>query len=335
MTLDPAEGERNASASQPEPGPAADPAEQVAGQWPAAPAVMGQPDPVPGGWIQPGQQPVVTGWGDPASSNASATKPLRARHPALRAAIWTVGLLGLAVLALGSTRLREQGGPITDSYTQGYLLGALIGALLVELLVGVGAVYLLNRARRTSGHMSLDWAWSMPIAAVVLTVSMAGSSGAASPLSPLSPGPSAASLATAPAPAVYDRIATPYTLGPTTSTDTPLIAQAQSGVGQNGISGANVVRVIGPNGSFSGYLLVIVSSSAALNPRGALAGMLDSLSQQSIAPSTTTLDGRPVYLFALGPNTSAVWLDGVFFADVIAADQTTALAIAKAVLDAQ
>lgn len=275
-----------------------------------------------------GHDPAVAGatsWVVTPKADALPIAPIH-RHPVLRVAVWIVGLIGLALLALVDARVHQRAGGAADA-SYGYAAGLLVGAMAMGLLVA----FVVGRVRRSGTKRSIAWTWSLPVAAVVLVASTA-----ALPVpSSATQGGTATPTGSAPPASAYVKISTPYSLGPTTSADADFVTQTEATVGQAGITDAKVVRVIGADGSFTGYLTVIVSADAAADPQGALAGMLDSLKQQSITPTTTTIDGRSVSLFN-GPGTSgAAWFDSVFVVDVLATDQATASAIAKAVLDAQ
>ena len=260
------------------------------------------------GWTLPGQAPV-----------ARARTPLTRGGQILRVATWVAGLAGLGFLALGGTRLRS--GETSSAYAVGYTLGG----LGVALAIGAGVKVLLDRARASSGHPPLSWAWAMPVAAAVLSFQL------------VTPGSGSGSVprASNPPASEYVRIAAPYTLVPPTSEDGDLVAKLQAVVGQHGFTDVRAVRILDTDRTLAGYLLVISGDDFSGDLDQAMAGMLDSINKRSISPAITSIDGRSVVLYPANGVWNASWFDGHISATVVAADKESVGTLAKAVLDSR
>jgi hypothetical protein len=270
--------------------------------------------PGPSGWVATGQaQP--------------ATKPLRERHPIVQIIVWVAGILGVGLVAVVATNLEGRTG------TSAYQLGRIFGTFVVGFGVALVVVFFVARARRNAGHMPIDWAWTLPIAAILILVAAGGTLRTASP--PPAPAAAATPAPTIPRAASYDRISSPYSLGPTTSADAALVANLTSSIGQSGISDVSVVRVLDASSTRVGYLIVIDAPGASSDASQAFQGMLDGLQQASISPTSSTIDGRSVSEFTEGQASGAIWLDCDFFVEVVATDPSGAGTLAKAVLDAR
>jgi hypothetical protein len=193
------------------------------------------------------------------------------------------------------------------------------------LILGVGAVFLLDRARASSGHPRLSWAWALPVAAVVLASQFIGSSSTAR----------ATPTASNPPASAYARITPPYTLVDPVAQDADIVARMQAIVGQHGFTDAKALRIIDADRTLAGYFLVVSGRDLSGSIDGAMAGMLEEFKLRSITPTIKTIDGRSVALIDVGANWDASWFDGHFAATVVAADEESAGVLAKAVLDAQ
>ena len=278
------------------------------------------------GWVLAAPTPGPSGW-VAASQAQPATKPLRERHPIVQVVVWVVGMLGLGVVAIGATNLEGRTG--TAAYQMGRISGTFIFGFGVALVV----VFFVARARRNAGHASIDWAWTLPIAAVLILVAAGGAQRTTSPAP--APAASATPPATTSPAKSYDRISSPFSLGPTTSADADLVANLTSSIGTSGISDVSVVRVLDASSTRVGYLIVIAAPGASSDANQAFQGMLDGLRESSISPTSSTIDGRSVSEFAEGQASGAIWLDGDFFVEVVATDPSGAGTLAKAVLDAR
>jgi hypothetical protein len=304
-------------------------ADTTSGEGPQ-PAVTPEAPPEPRDWLLPGPTPAPSGWIVAEQSSQSTTKPLRERNLVVQIGVWLVGILGIAILALASAGLRSRSSTGTGAFGTGYEVGLVVGSLVAGLGVGLVVVFFVARARRKAGHPPLSFAWSLPVAAAVLFVSLAGQQATPSPVL----GPGATPAATSPSARSYNKISSPYSLGPTTSADAAVVTQISSGVGKSGITDASVERVSDSSAVLRGYLVVLVVPGASGNSQDFIKGFLESMSESSISPTTSTIDGRSVFVFAQGSVNGVAWLDGDFFVEVIGADQASGNAIAKAVLDA-
>jgi hypothetical protein len=256
--------------------------------------------PGPSGWVATGQaQP--------------ATKPLRERHPIVQIIVWAAGILGVGLIAVVATNLEGRTG------TSAYQLGRIFGTFVFGIGVALVVVFFVARVRRNAGQTPIDWAWTLPIAAVLMLVAVV----AATPALTIPPATS------------YDRISSPFSLGPTTGADAALVANLTSSIGKSGISDVSVVRVLDATSTRVGYLIVIAAPGASSDANEALQGMLDGLREASISPTSSTIDGRSVSEFTEGQASGAIWLDGDFFVEVVATDPSGASTLAQAVLDAR
>ena len=309
-------------AQGPEPGPEPGP-EYVLDPGSPPPTDMGPAEPPPGpppGPMYAPPQP-TTGWVIPGQPGEVPDSPPVRRNPIVVIVGWALGLalLGAVAVIEAAPRFRALGRG--DGYATGYALGAVGAALLIGVVVKI----LFERVRRSNGGRRVAWVWVLPIAAVILVAESTTASGA----------PSSAPLATNPPASAYTRIVAPYTLVPATVDDAQLVAKMKEAVGQGGFTDSTVVRVLGGDRSFAGYLIVVAGSDTSSDPQSVMAGMLDSFAERSVSPDMTTIDGRTVAVFSASGAWSAAWFDRNFFATVVAGDQASVQAIAKAVLDAR
>lgn len=284
-----------------------------------------EPEPV-GGWVRPAPMPGPSGW--VATGQAQpATKPLRERHPIVQIIVWAAGILGVGLIAVVATNLEGRTG------TSAYQLGRIFGTFVFGIGVALVVVFFVARVRRNAGQTPIDWAWTLPIAAVLMLVAVGGTSRTTSPAA--APTVAATPALTIPPATSYDRISSPFSLGPTTGADAALVANLTSSIGKSGISDVSVVRVLDATSTRVGYLIVIAAPGASSDANEALQGMLDGLREASISPTSSTIDGRSVSEFTEGQASGAIWLDGDFFVEVVATDPSGASTLAQAVLDAR
>jgi hypothetical protein len=250
-----------------------------------------------------------------------STGSTRPAHPRATSFVWVVGLLGLGVLAATVTALRPGNLGIPGATQDAVIFGRLVGAVLV----GLGVLFVIDRARRWSGRRPFGSIWALPIAAVAMLLPLGVP--AAAPGGTPTPGVRTA--------AVYARVVAPYSITPTTSADAALVSRVHTKVGDGDVTDAVVVRVASPGHPFIGYVIVLFRADRSGDPQGGLTEMLNALARQSLSPDVTTIDGRSVALFSVNGDWAAPWADGPFYVEVDAADRFSASSIATAVLGAQ
>ena len=261
-----------------------------------------------------------SGWTLPVGPGSAVPPPPPTRgRRILEVALWIAGLAALAILTVVWFGRDRSSSGSSDSYVAGYVAAQLV----ISIAIGAGAIFLFRVVQRRNGNTRPSWAWALVIASVVYIVV------GRPPASTASSAP-----AVSPSPGSYSRVVSPYVTSPTTSADTTFVDTLRSQAVANGFTLDSAARIVGPDGKLDAFLVVYDATDTSSDPAAAVSGAVDELTKESVSPTVTSVDGRSVIMANVGQNWEAAWFDGSFYALVIAGDQASASAIAKAVLDA-
>jgi hypothetical protein len=246
----------------------------------------------------------------------------------VRVVVWIIGVALLALIAL----ITSSGQAVGRSSSPEYRAGVFVGSLGFGLLAGAGIRWIWNRAGRAKeGARTLSALSIIPLAAVVMVLPLMTSLGR---LGQTGAGGAGVLRASAPPAASYARIAAPFSTAPPTDEERQkLESYFRNAIGKNGLTDATTARIT-RDGELVGYLFVLVGDTATSDPQAALRGMTDAMTDRGAAPRPTAVGSKTVVRFTLNDQAGAAWIDGPFLAQVLGADEESAMTLVEAVLEA-